>query len=164
MAFGQHRREWCLAPRIAPRGKRTERVAVVALVPRNDAGALRLPDLDHILPRHFQRGLDGFRPSRDEIDLLDPLWRVFDQPRSEAFSGLIGEETRMRKSQRLTLFGDRGLHIGVRMPQTGHRRASRSVEVTLSVFVDEIASLPAYGTRWRDTRGTVKDTGGCGGC
>ena len=49
-------------PRIAAGGKGAERVAVIALVTRDDMPALRPAGFDEILARQFQRRFDGLEP------------------------------------------------------------------------------------------------------
>ncbi len=59
-------------PGVAADRKRAQRVAVIALAPRDDMAALRLTDLDKILARHLERRLDRLRTAADQIDVAQP--------------------------------------------------------------------------------------------
>ena len=49
-----------------PDRKRAERIAVIALAPRDDMAALGLADLDEILARHLERRLDRLGAAADQ--------------------------------------------------------------------------------------------------
>ena len=87
VGFDQQRAELGAAPFVAAGRQCAQRVAVIALPPRDDVPALRLALLDEILPRHFQRRLDRFRSAADEIDVIDACGRVLDQ----AIGQILGE-------------------------------------------------------------------------
>ena len=38
----------------------------------------------------------------------------------------------------LDLFADSGLHLGIAMPQAGHRRAATGIEVALACGIDQM--------------------------
>src|SRR6185437_12830668 len=66
-------------PRIAADRERAERVAVIALAAGDEVPALRLADLQEVLPRQLERRLDRLRTTADEIDPLDARRRALDQ-------------------------------------------------------------------------------------
>ena len=75
-------------PGIAARRKRAERVAVIALASGNDMVPVRLAGLDEILACQLKRRLNSLRSARDEIDMFNPLRRVFRQKRGQRLSRL----------------------------------------------------------------------------
>ena len=79
MGRDQERLELRAPPRVSADGEGAERVAVVALAPRDHMAALRLADLDEILARHLERRLDRLRSAADEIDVIEPGRSVLDQ-------------------------------------------------------------------------------------
>jgi len=58
----QQRPELAAPPFVAADGECAERITVVALPAGDEQRALRLPDLDEVLPRHLERGLDRSEP------------------------------------------------------------------------------------------------------
>ena len=92
MRLGQDRLELRPPPGIAAGRQRADGIAVIALPAGDDMAALRLADLDEILPRHLQRRLDRLGPARDEIDIVQPLGRQTDQPLGQRFRRVGGEE------------------------------------------------------------------------
>ncbi len=56
----EQRRKLRAPPGIAPDRQRAQRIAVIALPPRDDVAALRLADFDEILARHLQRRFHRF--------------------------------------------------------------------------------------------------------
>ena len=95
MGLDQQRLEGRAPPGVAAGRERAERVAVIALPPRDDVPALRLADLDEILPRHLERRLDRLRAAADEIGVSEPGGRVGDEAVGEPFGDLGGEEAAM---------------------------------------------------------------------
>ena len=75
-------------PGVAARRQRAERVAVIALASGNDMAPVRLAGLDEILACELQRRLDGLRPAGNEIDMFNPLRRVFRQKRGKRLGRL----------------------------------------------------------------------------
>ena len=61
MRLDQQRAELAATRLVATGGERAQRIAVVALPPGDDVSALRLANLDEILPRHLQCRFDRFR-------------------------------------------------------------------------------------------------------
>ena len=84
----QQRRIGFAAPGVAAGRERAERVAVIALPPRDEALALRLPRLEEILPRDLDRRFDRLRSAADEIDIGQPARFVADEPIGECLGGL----------------------------------------------------------------------------
>ena len=73
-----------------------QRVAVIALVPRDEVPALRLALLVEELARQLQRRLIGLGAARDEIDMAEPFRRALDQMIGKRLRRLVGEEAGMR--------------------------------------------------------------------
>ena len=69
VGLDQQRLELRAPPSVAADRERAERIAVIALAPRDDVAALRLADLDKILARHLERRLDRLRAAADQIDM-----------------------------------------------------------------------------------------------
>ena len=59
-------------PLVAADRQRAERIAVIALAAGDEMATLRLPDLDEILPRELERGLDRLRTARYQVDVAMP--------------------------------------------------------------------------------------------
>ena len=104
-------------PGIAADRKSAERIAVVALAPRDHVAALRLADLDKILARHLERRLDRFGTAADEIDMGKPGRRVLDQPIGQALGGFCREKGRVGVGDRVDLLAHRGQHLGMPMAE-----------------------------------------------
>ena len=88
----EDRLELFAPPQIAANRQRAQRIAVVALQPRDEMTPLRLADFKKKLPRQLQGGLDRLGPSGYEIDLLDPLGCLIDQQRGQTFGRFVGEK------------------------------------------------------------------------
>ena len=114
---GEQRREWFAPAIVAPGGERAQGVAMIALPPRDDAGALRLPDLEEILPRELERGLGRFRAATHRIGKGKAARLVPDQFVGERLGNLGGEETRMCVRECLRLERERGEHERVLMAE-----------------------------------------------
>jgi hypothetical protein len=65
-------------PGVAPDRQSAQRIAVIALAPRNDMAALRLADLNTLLARHLERRLDRFGTAADQIDMAQSGRGVLD--------------------------------------------------------------------------------------
>ncbi len=118
---------------------------MIALAPRDDVSPLRLAAFDEILPRELERGLDRLRPAADEEDMADARRRVGDEIVGQFLRDLRGEEAGMRIGEPVELLVHRGQHVRMRMPQTGHRRAARSVDVLLAGGVADDDAVAARG-------------------
>ena len=92
MGFDQQGGKRLPPPRVAAGGERAERIAVIALPPRDHMAALRLTGLDKKLPGEFQRRLDRLRAAADEIDFREPRRRIGDQPFGQRLGRLGGEK------------------------------------------------------------------------
>ena len=75
---------------LPPADERAERVAVVALAAGDEARALRLADLEEILPRELQRGLGPFGAGGAEIGMREAAGFA-DQDVGEFLGGLADE-------------------------------------------------------------------------
>ena len=115
----QQRLELLATPDIAADGERSERVAVIALAPRDEMAALMLANLQIILPSELERGFDRLRATRNEIDLFDAVRRMLDQMVGQRLRGLGREETRMGIGQLIELSFDRFDHTGVIVSEAG---------------------------------------------
>ena len=109
----QQRREWRAPPRISADGERAERIAVVALPPRDEMPPLRLSDLDEVLPRELQRGLDRLGTAGNEIDVPDAGRRMRDERFREPLGDVRREKARMRVRDRIQLRTHRGQDVRV---------------------------------------------------
>ena len=114
MGLDQQGLELGAPPGVAADRERAERVAVIALAPRDDMAALGLADLDEILARHLERRLDRLRTAADQIDALKSGRSVLDQAVGQTLGDLGGEKGRVRVGQRVELPAHRGEHV--RMP------------------------------------------------
>ena len=120
---------------------------MIALAPGDEAVAVILPDLDEILPRHFQCRLDGFRAAGHEIDFVDPVWRHADEQIRQFFGGGGGKERSMGEWESVRLGLDRLYDIGIGMTEATDRGAAGTVQVTLAVRVNNIDSITFFGAR-----------------
>ena len=109
---------------VAAGGERSQRVAVVALAAGNDVTPLRLPDLDEILPRHFERCFDCLRSARHEIGVADALRSARDQPVGQGFGRFVGEEARMGVGKLVGLHVQGGSHVRMAVAEAGDGRAT----------------------------------------
>jgi HAMP domain-containing protein len=159
MSFDPQRAKLRTAPFVAAGGERAERVAVIALAPRDDMAALRLAFLDKKLARHLERRLDRLRAAADEIDAGHAGGRVRDEAIGKLLRDLRGEEAGMGVSDGVELAMQCGENIGMAMAEAGDGGAARGVEVALAVAVDEFDALAADGDRHRGIGGAVEDVG-----
>ena len=70
---------------------------MVALLPRNDAVPLWLPDLHIVLPRQFESRLHRFGPARNQIDSIQRRRRMGNQQIRQIFRRSRGEKPGMGK-------------------------------------------------------------------
>ena len=90
--LGQQRLELAAPPGVAADRERAQRVAVIALPPRDEPAALGLADLDEVLARHLERRLDRLGAAGDEVDPVDAGGRARDQMVGQLLGRLAGEE------------------------------------------------------------------------
>ena len=138
MGLDQQGLELGAPPGVAADRKRAERVAVIALAPRNDMAALRLADLDEILARHLERRLDRLRTAADQIDMAQSRRRVLDQPVGQTLGDFGREEGGVRIGQRVELAPHRGQYVRMPMAEARDRRAARCVEIKPALGVDDL--------------------------
>ena len=115
--------------------------------------------LDEILPRHFQGGLDRFRATADEIDVIDAIRRGLDQPVGELLGDFGGEKAGVGISELVELLVERGDHIGMAVAKTRHGRAAGGVDVGLAGLVEQFDALAADGYRHLGVGGAMKNVG-----
>ncbi len=139
-------------PCIAARGQSPQRVAVIALAPGNEDVPLGLADLQEILPRHLERGLDRFRAAGDEIDAGHALGRIAHQPIGEFFARRCREEGCVRIRELPGLRLDRFDDFRMAVAQARHRGTARRVDVALAGVVDDVNAFAAHRQGWRDAR------------
>ncbi len=144
-------------PGVAAGRERAKRVAVIALAPRDHVGALRLADLDEILPRHLERRFDRFRSAAHEKDVVKPRRSVLDQAIGKAFGRFGGEEGGVGVGERIELPVQSGEHVRVAVAEAGDRCASRGVEVAPAVGVDDLDARPGHGDRHDSVRGAMQN-------
>ena len=147
VGLDQQRRELLALPFAAADRERAERDAVIALAPRDDISPLRLAALDEILARELERGLDRLRPAADEEDVADARRRMGDQVVGQLLRRLRREEARMRIGEPVELRMHGRQHVRMRVPEAGHRRAARGVDVFLAGAVADHDALGARGDR-----------------
>jgi hypothetical protein len=159
----QQRCELRPPPGIAAHGQRPQRVAMVALAPRDEVAALRLADLDEVLARHLQRGLDGLGAAADEVGVADADRRVRHQVVRQRLGHLGGEEAGVRIGHPVDL-GVHGLqHVRMAVTEAGHRRAAGGVDVLATLVVGDDAAPGRDGTRQVQAELAVDDAAGRGG-
>ena len=117
MGLDQQGLELGASPGVSADRERAERIAVIALAPRDDMGPLRLADLDEILARHLQRRLDRLGAAADQIDMGQSGRRVLDQPVGQALGDFGGEKGRVRVGDRVELAAHRGDDVGMPMSE-----------------------------------------------
>ena len=118
---------------------------MIALPAGDDVAPLRLALLDEILPRHFQRRFDRFRPAADEIDMTNTPGRIGGQTVGQLLRHLGGEETGMGVGDLVELCMQRGQHVRMAMAEAGNRRAARGIDIGAPRIVENVDSLAADG-------------------
>ena len=89
---------------------------MIALAARNEVPALRLTNLDEILPRQLDAGFDRFRPAADEIDIGETARLVADKMFGQRLRGLRREEARVSIRELRSLSCHRIEHARMLMP------------------------------------------------
>ena len=153
----QQRPELPAAPLVAADGQRAQRVAVIALPPRDERGALRLPDLDEVLPRHLERRLDRLGAAAHEVHVAHPGRRRADQPVGELLGHLGREEARVRVGEPVGLRVHRRQHVGMPVTEAGHRGAAAGIEVLLAGGVGDEHAAAGDGDGRRAAKVAVQD-------
>ena len=156
----QQRRIGLAPPRVAARRQRAERIAVIALPPRDEAHALRLAGLDKILSSDLDRGLDRLRSTADEIDIGQSAGLVANERIGKRLRGFGSEEGGVGIGELRGLFGHRREHARMLMAETGHRGAAGGVEHLPAVLTDQPDALPADRFGRRLTQASVQHAAG----
>ena len=111
--FHQQRLKHAAANGVATHSQAAQRVAVVALTPGDESGALRLADLHEILSGHLQGGLNCLGTAGDEVNLANAFGGTLDQ-RIRQFLGRFGSKKRgVGEGQALRLLNDCAAHVRV---------------------------------------------------
>ena len=147
MRLDQERAKLRPAIRVAAGREGSQGIAVIALTAGDDVAALGMSGLDEILPGHLERGLDGLRTARHEIDMGHALGRVRDETIRERFRDLRGEETRMREGELLGLRDDGRIHIGMAVSEARDGGAARGVDIGPSIASHDLDTFAADGDR-----------------
>ena len=158
----QHRHVELAPHRIAAGGQRAERVAMVALPPRDEARALWLAAFHVILPRHLQRGLRRLRARRTEIHMREPARLVPQHQIGQLFRRFAGIERGVGVADLRRLRAHRLQHARMAVAEAGDGRAAGSVDDGLSVGITNENAL----ARQRERRGLAQvalDEAGHGG-
>jgi hypothetical protein len=121
--------------------------------------ALRLPDLDKILPGEFQRGFDRFGATGHEIHVRNTGGRIGDQSLGQRLGHFGCEKTRMRIGKRIELPVHRCAHPRMTMAETGDGSAAGRVDVAAARRVDQMDALAANRRR-QVCAETAMDNGG----
>ena len=130
---------------------------MIALAPGNEAAALRLADLEEILARHLERGLDALRAAGHEIDRGDAGRRVGDQRVGQRFGDIGGEERGVGVGEAVDLRLHRLRDLGVVVAEARHRGATARIDVALALGVLDMDAVAARGDRRRRTQLPMKD-------
>ncbi len=155
----QERGELAPAPLVAADREGAERVAVVALPPRDEVRALRLPDLDEVLARHLERGLDRLRAAAHEIGVARAGGAGADELVGERLGDLGREEARVHVREPVDLLVDRGEHVRVAVAQARDRGAAAGVEVAPALGIGHEHAFAADGDRGLAMQVAVQDAG-----
>ena len=153
----QERRELAPPPFVAADGKGAERVAVVALPPGDEVAPPGLADLDEVLPRQLERGLDRFRAARDEIDVRGAARRTGEQVIGERFGDFGREEARVRVGDPVDLRVHGADHVGMAVAEARHGGAAGRVEVFAPLGIDDGDAVAGHGDRRRGLQLAVQD-------
>ena len=124
-------------PLVATGRERSKRVAVITLLTRHDFLTLGLSDLQIVLARQFDCGLDCLGPARDKVDAVQIARRQRNKLVSQAFGGVRGEEPSVRKSHLAQLFLNGGFDVRVAVTEARDRRIP-TIQVTFSRGVDQV--------------------------
>ena len=119
----------------------------------------RLADLDEVLARHLERGLDRLGAAAHEIGVARARGRSADELVGERLGGLRGEEARVRVGEAVDLRVHRREHIGVAVAEAGHRRAAGRVEIAPALRVDDPDALSSDRHRRRRAELAMEDVG-----
>src|SRR5216684_6884275 len=157
LRLDQKRREFPALPLPAADRKRPERAAVIALASCDEVSPLRLSAFDEILTRQFERSLDRLRAAADEKYVADAVRRVRDKIVRQLLGNLRGEEARMRIGELVDLLAHGAEHVRMRVPEAGHRRAPRGVDVFLAGAVANGDSVTAHRERIGMCDSAMKD-------
>ena len=118
---------------------------------------MRLPALDCILARQLESGLDRLRSTGHEIHAVESGRCRLDQDISQLLQRLIGKEACVCIGNLVQLPFDGRDHGRVAVAQAGHRGASRRIEVSPAVAIDDVDAVPFHGYRQIAACVTVKD-------
>jgi hypothetical protein len=136
---------------------------VIALPAGDEAGALRLANLEKILPGHFEGGLHPLGATTHEVGVAHASRRAGNQVRRQFLGHVGGEETGVRKGQPVDLFMHGGKYRGVAMPQAGHRGTARRVKVLTAFAVNQPGTVPRHRDRRTMMQMSMKYVGGLHG-
>ncbi len=151
--------ELAAPPFVAPDRQRAERVAVVALLARDEVAPLRLPRLDEILPGHLERGLHGLGAPGDEVRVARARRRGAHQHVGQLLGHLGREEARVRVGEAVDLRVHRGDHVRVAVAEAGHRRAARGIDIGAPRGVGDRDAAAPDGGRQLVLHRAVEDPG-----
>ena len=147
-------RELPAPPCVAAHGERTERIAVIALPARDEMSPLRLPDLDEILARELERGLDHLRAARHEIDVGR---RTGNQHVGQLLGDRCREKARVREGKLIDLRVHRANYVRMTVAQARYGGAAGSIDVLAAVGIDEAHAVPPHGERQRAAQLAMKN-------
>ena len=130
--------------KIATGGERSQRVAVIALLPCDEAGSVGLPTLQEVLAREFERALHRLRPRRHEEGMRQAARLISQQQIGQGLGRLRGEEAGMNVTELACLPADGLGNPPITVSEAGHRRASRGVDHLAPVREGEQQTLAAH--------------------
>ncbi len=137
--------------------KREQCVAVIARGARDDDRAIGLAALHVVLPRKFERSLDGFRTAGQEIRAVDAGRRFGRQRVGELFDGRRRERGAVDVGDRCCLLRDRVGDLAHAMADRCDHRAAARVEVLLAAGIVQIDAFGAHDGRRRDAELSIED-------
>ena len=147
------------APFVAAGRERPDGIAVIALLARDQAAALRFALFDPVLPRQLDRRFGRLGPAGDKVDPVQPARRMGDQQIGQRLGRFRGQKAGMSEGELVQLRLDRLGHRPVAMAKARHRSSTRPVEIALAGAVDQIATFAAHSDRRGGFRVPGEDMG-----
>jgi len=139
--------------------ERTQRSAMIALASSDNVSSLWLAAFYKVMPRQLERGFHRFRSAATEEDVADLRRRVGNEIVGQFLRHPRAEKAGVRVSQFVELLVHGGKNIWMRVPQTGNRRAARSINIFLAGAVKNPDADAALGDGVRMAGLSMKDPG-----
>ena len=126
---------------------------------RDSVSSLWLAAFYKVMPRQLERGFHRFRSAATEEDVADLRRRVGNEIVGQFLRHPRAEKAGVRVSQFVELLVHGGKNIWMRVPQTGNRRAARSINIFLAGAVKNPDADAALGDGVRMAGLSMKDPG-----